>query len=208
LKSDTLSGDIALELPEFEDPPADPLALLGVWIDSAQGVVREPLALVLATTDADLNPSSRVVLIKACNEHGIVFTTHDGSRKARNIAETRRAAGTLHWRETVQQVNLAGAVERLPDAASDALFADRPLAAQATTAVSQQGRPSADPAALRCAAEELVARGAPVPRPQGWAGYRLIPDHVEFWLGSKDRLHQRLAYVRSGGHWTSARLQP
>jgi dihydrophenazinedicarboxylate synthase len=32
---ETLSGEIELELPEFDDPPADPLRLLRRWLEIA-----------------------------------------------------------------------------------------------------------------------------------------------------------------------------
>lgn len=206
---DTLGGEIALDLPEFDEPPDDPIALLRQWIEVAsRRDIRELMALVLATVDRALNPSSRVVLVKELDDRGLVFTTHHNSRKGRDIAAVGRAAGTLYWRETLQQVNLAGPVERLGGDASDSLFAERPVAAQATAAVSHQGERLEDPAALREKAEALAARGAPVERPPGWGGYRLVPDRIEFWHGSTDRLHRRLYYAREGGAWSHHRLQP
>jgi pyridoxamine 5'-phosphate oxidase len=32
------------------------------------------------------------------------------------------------------------------------------------------------------------------PRPPHWGGYRLKPDHWQFWQGRKSRLHDRLQY--------------
>ena len=51
----------------------------------------------------------------------------------------------------------------------------------------------------------------PVPRPAIWGGYRVIPDRVEFWQGGRDRLHDRLRFVRDdgeGGGWIVRRLAP
>jgi pyridoxine/pyridoxamine 5'-phosphate oxidase len=118
------------------------------------------------------------------------------------------AAGTLYWRETLQQVNIAGPVERLSEAESDALFHDRPPEAQRTTAVSQQSEPLTDERALRDAAGALAASGDPVPRPHDWGGYVIVPDRIEFWHGSPDRLHRRLSYTRDGDGWSPLRLQP
>ena len=36
----------------------------------------------------------------------------------------------------------------------------------------------------------------------------LEPDVVEFWQGSRDRMHRRLQYVHTDGAWTTALLQP
>lgn len=209
LTAETLGGDATLVLPELERPPADPIALLEAWIAGAvDRGVREPLALTLATVGEDGRPSSRIVLLKAVDARGLVFTSHYGGRKGRELAATPFAAATIYWRETLQQVNVAGPVRRLEAAESDALFAERPRSAQATTAASTQSAPLVDPTALRERAAALVRGDAAIPRPDDWGGYRLEPDQIEFWHGSPDRLHRRLAYDRRDGAWAATRLQP
>jgi pyridoxamine 5'-phosphate oxidase len=65
--------------------------------------------------------------------------------------------------------------------------------------------------------EWLVARwrrlrraldGAPVPRPDAWRGYRLVPDAIEFWTRGAHRLHLRERYERRQGRWRRVLLQP
>ncbi|MCQ8773896.1 phenazine biosynthesis FMN-dependent oxidase PhzG [Streptomyces telluris] len=208
----TLSGDSSLHLREFDAPPADPMALLRAWLDEAlRREVREPFAAVLATADEEGRPSTRVLLVKDLDDRGLVFTSFKGSRKGRDLAARPAASMTFYWRETLQQITLSGTVEELTAEESDDLFARRPLAAQATTAVSRQSRPLDDEAELRARARALVESGGPVPRPAEWTGYRLVPETVEFWYGSPDRLHRRLAYERPGRQaqtWTHRRLQP
>jgi dihydrophenazinedicarboxylate synthase len=208
-RPNTLSGDESIELPEFDDPPADPIALLHRWLAiAAEYDVREPGAVVLATADAQGRPSSRVVLLKEIADGALVFTTHTDSRKARDLAASGWASMTFYWRETSQQITVRGPVEILPDARSDELFDQRPPAAQATTAVSEQSRPLADERLLHIRAQALIDAGAAVPRPHGWAGYRLVPQAVEFWQGRVSRLHRRLEYTRTDTAWTNERLQP
>lgn len=210
--ADTLTGDTTLELPEFDAPPEDPLALLRAWLDAArERGVREPNAAVLATAGAVGRPSSRVVAVKEADDRGLVFTSFRGSRKGRELAERPWASVTFYWRETLQQLTVAGTVERLADNESDRLFAERPRAAQATTAVSQQSRPLDDEPALRARARELADSEGGLVRPEEWTGYRLLPQSVEFWYGSPDRLHRRLWYERAAPDvtaWTHRRLQP
>lgn len=56
----TLSGDDTLVLPEFDTPPADPVALLQEWFDAAvRREVSEPFDMVLSTADDRGRPSSR-----------------------------------------------------------------------------------------------------------------------------------------------------
>ncbi|MFC4035369.1 phenazine biosynthesis FMN-dependent oxidase PhzG [Streptomyces polygonati] len=210
--TNTLSGDTSLVLPEFDTPPADPIGLLRSWLDSAvERAVRESHAVVLATADAEGQPSTRVLLVKELDARGLVFTSFTGSRKGRDLAVRPSASMTFYWRETLQQITVAGPVETLSAADSDRLFAERPLAARATTAVSRQSRPLESEADLKDRAGALVAAGGPVDRPGEWSGYRLVPEVVEFWYGSPDRLHRRLRYELSADEpagWRWARLQP
>lgn len=186
----------------------DPLSLLASWLLSARKRgVREPNAMALATADANGQPSNRVVLLKQWND-ALVFTADRDSHKGRDLAGRAWASGVLYWRETLQQLVMAGPVEELSDAESDALFADRPRTAQAASIASEQSQSLNDPDELRARAEELAAGGASLPRPAGWRGYRLDPVEIEFWHGSPDRLHRRLRYSREAGAWSHRRLQP
>jgi pyridoxamine-phosphate oxidase len=206
----TLSGDSTLTLPEFSSPPDDPIALLQTWLaEAARHQVREPLAVSLSSADAEGRASSRVVLLKEIAASGLLFGSHRASRKGRDFAVRPWGSVTFYWRETLQQINLAGPVIELDDAESDRLFQARPLVARATTAASQQSRPLLDEAALRATVAELAAAPESLGRPQGWGGYRLVPHEIEFWHGSPDRLHRRLRYDRGPDQtWTSLRLQP
>jgi pyridoxamine-phosphate oxidase len=203
---ETLSGDPTLELPEFDSPPEDPLPLLERWLRTAdERGVREPRALSLATADGEGRPSVRTLLVKQLSPT-LVFSGSYDSRKGRDLAANPRAAGTLYWRETLQQITIEGPVERLSEEESDALFAERPAAGRATTVASEQGAPLSDPEALREKANALSDEE--LRRPPKWGGYRLDPDLIEFWHGSPTRLHRRLLYIKGEDGWSHQRLQP
>lgn len=109
-------------LPEFDDPPAEPVALIGRWLaGAAEHEVREPLAVSLATADAEGRPSNRIVLLKGVVDGALIFTTHTGSHKGRDLAATPWAAVNFYWRETLQQITVDGPVEPLSQERSDAL---------------------------------------------------------------------------------------
>ncbi len=205
---ETLSGEIELELTEFDDPPADPLRLLRRWLELAdRHGVKEARALALSTVGEDGRPSSRTVLLRGVDPVP-VFTSDRESRKGRQLAARPWAAGTLYWRETTQQVTLEGPVEPISEEQSDALFAERMRVAQAATIASGQSEDLENEETLRARALELIESGEPLARPEGWRGYRLEPERIEFWHGSADRLHRRLLYERAGEEWRHRRLQP
>jgi len=204
--AETLSGDAGLVLPEFDSPPADPLPLLERWLrDADERGVREPRALALATADGDGRPSVRTLLVKQLAPT-LVFSGSYESRKGRDLAANPRAAGTLYWRETLQQITIEGPVERLGEEESDALFAERPAQGRATTVASNQGEPLEDAKELKRKADDLDGEG--VQRPTSWGGFRLVPDLIEFWHGSPTRLHRRLLYIKGDDGWSHRRLQP
>lgn len=193
------------------DVAADPLAQLRAWLDEALAAedVAEPTAMALATVDERGRPSVRTVLLKRL-DHGLVFVTHLGSRKSRQLAANPHAALLLRWDVLERQVEATGVAERIPDAEADALFAARPREARIAAWASHQSEAVADRAALERAFAEAAARfdGADVPRPDSWGGWRVVPHEVELWQGRPNRLHDRLRYRRDGGGWTRERLSP
>ncbi|MEU0008679.1 phenazine biosynthesis FMN-dependent oxidase PhzG [Streptomyces sp. NPDC006314] len=211
-RSESLTGTITVEFPEFLTPPAEPMRLLASWLETATvHGVREPRALALATADSRGRTSSRIVTLTSSTDAGLVFTTHADSRKGRELADNPWASGVLYWRETSQQITVAGPVQRLSDAEAEALWFARPVFTHAMTTVSRQSRPVNDLhhlAELRATARELGEPQRPLPRPPTYAAYRLAPACVEFWANGTDRLHERLRYDRTAQGWQTSRLQP
>src|ERR1700750_312636 len=121
-KVETLSGDPELALPVLDDPPEDPLLLLGEWLRLAdERGVRGPRALALATAPAKGGASGRLLLLKQVTP-ALVFSGSYESRKGRELEANPRAAGTLYWRETLQQVTVEGPVRRLAEGESEVTF--------------------------------------------------------------------------------------
>lgn len=194
---------------EFDTPPVDPIKLFKKWLTEAEASgVKEPDILALSTVDQTGRTSTRCVQIFQITAIGAVFLTKDYSQKGRDIATNKWASGALFWRETRQQLTLAGPVEQLSSADSDALWEACPASAHPMTVASKQGALLEDEQVLRSEAQRLAQVGEPLARPIAWGGYHLVPDMVEFWQESSDRLHRRLRYDRIDGVWTSRRLQP
>ncbi|MET7619758.1 phenazine biosynthesis FMN-dependent oxidase PhzG [Streptomyces sp. NPDC005408] len=206
--SESLTATVDIAFPEYTAPPPDPIALLRSWLRDAHiHGVREPRALALATADSRRQTSIRTVVVNRLTESGLVFTTHRTSLKARELRENPWASGLLYWRETSQQISLSGPVRQLPDADTDALWAERPVFTHAMTTASRQSEPLDDVAALRARAHTLAQAG-PQPRPPTYIALELLPHTVEFWANGTDRLHERLRYDRTPAGWNTTRLQP
>jgi pyridoxamine 5'-phosphate oxidase len=192
------------------DLDPDPLRQFGRWFAEAGHAVAVPEAVALATATADGAPSLRMVLLKAFDAEGLVFFTHYGSRKGRELVANPRAALLFHWAPLGRQVRVEGAVERLAAAESDAYFATRPRAAQIGAHASRQSEPLDGRTELerRLAELERELGGSAVPRPATWGGYRVVPAEWEFWQHRDSRLHDRFRYRLEGGGWAIARLAP
>jgi pyridoxamine 5'-phosphate oxidase len=189
----------------------DPLAQFQRWLADAEsaGLV-EPTAMALATVSADGAPSVRIVLFKGLHDGGFTFYTNYESRKGQELAARPQAALTFWWDKLERQVRIEGRVERVPAVLSDRYFHSRPRGSQIGAYTSRQSAVLPQRAELdaRLGETERKFAGQEIPLPEYWGGYRVVPNHIEFWQGRLNRVHDRLRYVRDGAGWRIERLEP
>lgn len=200
------------ELGELDEVQAEngPLALFNQWMDQAIAHdVSEPTAMTLATVGANGRPSTRVVLLKGCDERGMVWFTNYDSRKGEELAGNPFAALQFHWVEMERVVRIEGRVEKTSAQESDDYFKSRPLDSRLGAWASPQSQVISSRAVLVAnAAKAAVQHGLNPDRPPHWGGYRLVPDRYEFWQGRRSRLHDRLRFKLEGSNWVRERLAP
>jgi pyridoxamine 5'-phosphate oxidase len=196
------------------DLTPEPAGLFRRWFEEARAV-REPNAMVVSTVSADGRPSSRTVLLKGLDERGFLFYTNLGSRKGDELAGNPACALLFGWYVLERQVRVEGTAEPLPRDEVAAYFASRPRGSQLGAWASPQSQPvTATELEQRYAAAEERFPGE-VPVPDGWGGYVVRPEAVEFWQGRRNRMHDRWRYRRGVADgvageeaWTVERLAP
>ena len=189
----------------------DPIARFQRWFGQARAAgILQPEAMAVATADAAGRPSARMVLLKQADRHGFVFYTNGHSRKGRELRANPRAALVIHWDRLGKQVRIEGRVQTVSAAEADAYWRSRPRASQLAALASAQGAPLASRAALVATWRALARRyrGAAVPRPPHWTGYRVVPAAIEFWTHREHRLHDRELFTRQRSGWKRTLLQP
>lgn len=191
----------------------DPMRQFEHWLAEANlRGLPEPNAMTVATVDADGQPHTRTVLLKAVDQRGFAFFTNYGSAKAAQLAANPRAAITFWWAALERQVNITGLVTKTSREESAQYFQSRPLESRLGAWASRQSEVVTDRAQLErqfAEARERFAE-AEIPTPEHWGGYRLEPLTVEFWQGRSSRLHDRLRYRRAAADqpWVIERLSP
>jgi pyridoxamine 5'-phosphate oxidase len=189
----------------------NPIVVFREWLAEAEASEpNDPTAMALATIDGAGNPSVRMVLLKGLDERGFAFYTNFESRKGEELLAQPRAALCFHWKSLRKQVRVEGPVEIVSDAEADEYFHSRARVSQIGAAASDQSRPLDSRATLEQRVAEIEARlkGAEVPRPPNWSGFRVIPQSIEFWKDGAYRLHDRILFTRRGLEWATERLYP
>ncbi|MBL0194435.1 MAG: pyridoxamine 5'-phosphate oxidase [Myxococcales bacterium] len=191
--------------------PECPLVAFDVWLGEALAAgLPEPNAMTLATL-GEAGPEARIVLLKARDERGFVFYTSYESGKARELARDPACALVFDWLGAMRQVRVRGRAERVSREESGEYFRTRPRQSQLGAWASRQSAVLASRDELEAKMAEVTARfeGGPVPLPDGWGGFRVVPTQVELWQGRASRLHDRVRYTRGpDGAWTRVRLSP
>lgn len=189
----------------------NPFIQFRYWFEEAvSSEILEPNAMILSTVDRDSKPSQRTVLMKAIDETGIVFYTNYTSRKSEHIQSNPNVSVLFPWYDLERQVSIEGTVEKVSTAQSLKYFLSRPFGSQLGAWVSNQSQVISSRSILEEKLAQMKAKFSEgkVPLPDEWGGYKIKPERIEFWQGRKNRLHDRIVYIKENKLWNIKRLAP
>lgn len=189
----------------------NPFEQFDIWFNEAlSSNLKEPTAMILATSAKDGKPSVRTLLLKGFNDEGFVFYTNYESRKGKEIAENNQGSILFYWPDLERQIRLEGIIEKVSAKSSEDYFKTRPYKSKVGAWASNQS-------SVINGRKELILKffkylvkfhSKNIPLPPFWGGYKLIPDKFEFWQGRESRLHDRINYRKENNIWIIERLSP
>ena len=194
-----------------KDLKACPIEQFTLWMEQAQQAdIKDPTAMALATVDAAGVPSQRVVLLKNLDADGFVFYTNYTSKKAADMLVNANVSLLFPWLQIDRQVKVVGTVSKVSAEESRDYFHSRPRESQLAAYASQQSSAVAgrDDLLQRYADLDQQYAEQPLPTPDFWGGYRVVPSLIEFWQGGEYRLHDRFVYTQADSGWAIERLAP
>ena len=164
----------------------------------------------LATVTPYNNPSARSVLFNGLVGGGFSFYTDYESDKGKELDLNPSVVMLFYWSFPPRQVRIDGKVQKLSREAAKLYWESRTRANQAVSAAVRQSSIISGRGELleKTGHIELIHRGKPIPCPDSWGGYSLVPEKIEFWEGKLDWLHDREKYILNNGYWTKIKLAP
>ncbi|MCE2963990.1 MAG: pyridoxamine 5'-phosphate oxidase [Chitinophagales bacterium] len=191
-----------------ENLPSLPLDLFRLWFDKAvEDLNPEPNAFILSTVSADLQPKSRVVLLKEIEAAKFVFYTNYSSQKGQDLQTNPKTSMLFFFPFSQRQIRIEGKVSKLSREKAVEYFASRPVESQVSAMASSQSRIVKREALIEKAAE--LRNAGNIVCPEDWGGYAIEPHYFEFWQGQPGRLHDRIIYnLDPHSHWEQYRIAP
>jgi pyridoxamine 5'-phosphate oxidase len=117
----------------------------------------------------------------------------------------------FHWKSLWRQIRISGSVSEVSNKEADIYFNSRPYESRIGAWASDQSKIMNERNDLLKKIEEFKKKykdEKKVPRPKHWTGWCLNPSSIEFWLGDKYRIHERLKYNKVSDKWKREILYP
>ena len=190
----------------------NPFELFNIWMKEAkEKEINDPNALSLATSNSKNEPNVRMVLLKGLSLKGFVFYTNLNSPKSQDIKHNPKAAMCFHWKSLQRQVRVSGIITQVEEKEADLYFNSRPYESRIGAWASDQSKGMNKREEFLEKINEYKIKykdKKKLPRPKHWSGWCLNPSSIEFWLGDKYRIHERLKYNKILNNWKKEILYP
>jgi len=168
--------------------------------------------MAISTVNIFGQPSSRMVLLKEINTNGLVFYTNFNSRKSQDLKNNPKISALFYWNNLERQIRIEGIAKKYSSKASDVYFYSRSKEKKISTIISPQSQEIKN---IKCLYDkynnmyQFFIKKEYIPRPEFWGGYILKPQSIEFWKGSKIRLHRRKLFtLQNNKKWKVTYLAP
>jgi len=194
-----------------KDISENPFKQFNEWMDKAiSSGIKEPTAMTLSTVGKNLQPSSRMVLLKEIRNDSFIFYTNYESKKGHQISENHYGSLLFYWAELEHQIRIEGRIEKASKEISDEYYLTRSAKRRIGAWASPQSREIPNRKFLEDKQNEFEQKFSdnPIQKPANWGGYILTPYTIEFWQGRPNRLHDRLEYYLDDSDWKIRRLAP
>ena len=190
----------------------NPINLFNEWFEDAKKhEINDPNALSLATSDKKGIPSVRIVLLKDLQDDCFIFYTNLNSDKSKLLYKNSTASMCFYWKSILRQIRITGKVFLVSNKIANKYFSTRSYESKIGAWASNQSTILKNRDELINSIKyykEKYPDPKNVPRPSHWSGWKLKPDSIEFWLEGKNRIHDRLKYVKKKNNWQKMLLNP
>jgi pyridoxamine 5'-phosphate oxidase len=190
----------------------NPIELFKEWFNEAKKTeINDPNVFTLATADINGIPSARMILLKDYNQNGFIFYTNLNSKKSSDLKKNPNASLCFHWKSLLRQIRISGKVFKVTEKESDEYYKTRPYDSKIGAWASKQSSVLKNREELLKLIDDFKKKYPnenDVPRPDYWSGWNLDPNSIEFWLDGKNRIHQRLKYIKKDNNWEKILLNP
>lgn len=194
---------------------SDPIAQILADRERARAA-RDPFAdlCILATADAAGTPGVRTIVLRDVGPQGIGLLVSATSPKWSPL-EGGRYECLLVWLAIRRQYRIQGGLASMPEARVEEYWHQKVHESRLLDLYYGAFGPQSSPVPSRerfVAGIESLRREHPVPaqvpRPALLRGVYLVPERIEAWRGSPDRLHDRRLYRRNSAGWDEQVLVP
>ncbi|MFC2096383.1 pyridoxamine 5'-phosphate oxidase [Bacteroidota bacterium] len=210
-KYDKIRTEYRLKSFDKKDVDPDPFKQFSQWMDKAiNSGIKEPTAMSLSTVGKNMQPSSRMVLLKEIRNDSFIFYSNYDSKKGHQVTENHFGSLLFYWPELEKQIRIEGRIEKASIEISKEYYLTRSAKRRIGAWASPQSQEIPNRKFLEDKQAEFENKfeGEPIKKPENWGGYVLTPYTIEFWQGRPSRLHDRLEYYLDDTEWKIRRLAP